>query len=431
MRILIKNGRVIDPANYTDEIRDILVCDGIIEDSRRNINADNADKVIDAFGKWVVPGLIDLHVHLREPGFEYKETIATGTRSAAMGGFTTVCCMPNTEPVIDNEILVEYIKMKAEREGVVNVLPIGAITKGQNGSELSSIGEMAKVGICAISEDGKTVSNAALMKTAMKYAAMFKLPVFSHCEEVKLVGKGQMNAGNQAALLGLSGISSDSEDVIVARDIILAKSVRAKLHICHISTKGAVQLLRDAKSRLQDVTAEVTPHHFTLIDEDITDYDASFKMSPPLRSSKDRAAVLEALKDGIIDVIATDHAPHHYDEKDCEFEKAKNGIVGLETAFPLAYTELVETNILTPLELIEKMSYNPARIIGINKGVLSRGSIADITIVDTKTPYTIDISKFSSKSKNSPFDGRTVKGKIEYTIVGGKIIVENGNLVCN
>lgn len=428
MRILIKNGRVIDPANVTDETRDILINNGIVEESAKDIRAGHVDKTIDASGKWVVPGLIDLHVHLREPGYEHKETIATGSRSGALGGFTTICCMPNTNPVMDNEIVVEYVKMKAERDGVINVLPIGAITKGQKGEELANIGNMAKVGVCAISEDGKTVDSAGLMKTALKYAGMFKIPVFSHCEEKTLAGKGQMNAGDKASLLGLAGISNDSEEVIVSRDIILAKSAKAKLHICHISTRGSVHLLKDAKSRLQDVTGEVTPHHFTLADEEIEDYDANYKMSPPLRSVKDRTALIEALRDGTIDVIATDHAPHHYDEKNCEFEKAMNGIVGLETAFALSYSELVEKNILSPIELIEKMSYNPAKIIGINKGTLSKGCIADIAIIDTKNEYTIDVVKFASKSKNSPFNGRKVKGKVEYTIAGGKIVVENGEL---
>jgi dihydroorotase len=428
MKIWIKNGRVIDPANDTDDIRDLVIQNGIIAESGENLSVGDADKIIDADGKWVIPGLIDLHVHLREPGFEQKETIATGTRSGALGGFTTICCMPNTSPVIDNEILVEYVKLKAEREGVINVLPIGAITKGQEGLELADIGSMAKVGICAISEDGKTVDNAGLMKTAMKYAGMFKIPVFSHCEEKKLTGKGQMNAGDQAALLGLAGISNDSEEVIVARDIILAKSAKAKLHICHVSTRGSVRLLREVKSQLQDVTCEITPHHFTLIDEDIKDYDANFKMSPPLRSEKDRAAVLEALKDGTADVIATDHAPHHCDEKNCEFEKAANGIVGLETAFALSYTELVEKNVLPPLDLVAKMTHNPAKILGMNKGTLSKGCVADIAIFDVENEYVIDISKFASKGKNSPFNDRKVKGKIEYTIVGGKIIVENGEL---
>lgn len=427
MKILIKNGRVIDPANSLDKVLDVLLCDGKISKVCEEISED-ADKVIDAKGLWVVPGLIDLHVHLREPGFERKETIRSGSRSAAVGGFTTICCMPNTKPVIDNEIIVEYINMKAERDGVVNILPIGSITKGQKGEELADIGRMAEVGICAISEDGRSVENAGLMKTALKYASMFNLPVFSHCEDLNLVGKGQMNAGEKASLLGLKGISNDSEEVIVSRDIILADSVNAKLHLCHMSTKGCVELIRQAKERGVSVTAEVTPHHFTLSEDDISDYDANFKMNPPLRTKEDVEALKQALKDNIIEVISTDHAPHHVDEKNCEFEKAANGIVGLETSVCLAVSELVCTGVLTPSQLIEKMSLNPARILNSDKGTLSVGACADVTIIDPEKEFVIDVEKFVSKAKNSPFGGRKVKGKVCYTIVGGKIIVEDGNL---
>ena len=427
MKILIKGGRVLDPANKRDEVLDVLINDGKIEKVEKNIE-ENADKVINAENKWVTPGLIDLHVHLREPGYERKETIATGTRAAAMGGFTTVCCMPNTMPVTDNEIMIEYIKMKAEREGAVNVFPIGAITKGQKGEELADIGKMANVGACAISEDGRSVEKASLLKTAMKYAMMFNLPVFSHCEDLSLVGKGVMNAGDQASLLGLNGISDDSEEVIVSRDMILAQSVGAKLHLCHMSTKGCVQLIKEAKARGVNVTAEVTPHHFTLCDEDITDYDANYKMNPPLRAREDVQALKEAIRDGIIDTISTDHAPHHTDEKNCEFEKAANGIIGLETALPLAITELVEQGYLTPYQLIEKMSANPAKILGCDKGTLSVGADADVTVIDPECEYVIDIEKFVSKAKNSPFGGRKVKGKALYTIVGGDIKVEEGEL---
>ena len=428
MKLLIQNGHVIDPANGRDGRFDILVEDGKIIRVAERI-AEPADTVIDAAGKWVVPGLIDLHVHFREPGFTRKETIATGSRAAAMGGFTTVCCMPNTKPVIDNEILVEYVKMKADREAVVNVLPIGAITKGQNGEELADIGSMARVGACAISEDGKSVDNAALMKTAMKYAGMFNIPVFDHCEDKLLTGAGQMHAGAQAALMGLAGISPESEEVIMARDIILAKDAGAHLHICHVSTMGAVQLLREAHARGENVTAEVCPHHFTLCDEDITDYDANFKMAPPLRSRADVAAMKAALADSTIEVIATDHAPHHIDEKNCEFAAAANGIIGLETAVALGVTELVRANVLTPAQLIEKMAVNPAKILGINKGALSEGADADIAVIDTETPYTVDVNTFASKSKNSPFHGREVYGKVTHTICGGKVVVADGILL--
>jgi len=418
-RILIKNGRIIDPKNNVDITGDIY-----IEDDKITNGFDGEpDITIDADGLWVVPGLIDLHVHLREPGSEYKETIATGTLAAAAGGFTTICCMPNTEPVVDNEILVEYIKMKAEREGIVNVFPIGSVSKGQLGEELANIGGMAKAGAVAISEDGKSVKNAGLLKTAMKYAGMFGIPVFSHCEDKNLVGNGQMNAGRRASTLGLTGISNDSEEVIVARDIILASSANARLHICHASTEGTVELLREALESGKCVTAEVTPHHFTLTDEDINDYDANFKMSPPLRSAADVDALKKALADDIIQVIATDHAPHHSDDKNCEFERAANGVIGLETALPLCITELVKTGVLSPMKLIEKLTINPAIIIGKDgvKGHLSEGADADVTIIDPDAEYAIDKSQFKSKSRNTPFDGRDVCGRVMYTIVGGKI----------
>ena len=427
MKTLIKNGRVIDPKNHIDEVMDVLIADGIIAKVACGID-EEADEIIDAIGLWVTPGLIDLHVHLREPGFEHKETIKTGSLSAAMGGFTTICCMPNTEPVIDNEILVEYVKMKAEREAVVNVLPIGSITKGQKGEELANIGKMVQSGVCSISEDGKSVENPALMKTALKYAGMFNLPVMSHCEEARLSGKGQINAGNVASILGLKGISNDSEDVMVSRDILLAEGANAKLHICHISTDGSVRLLRNAKQRLLNVTGEVTPHHFTLIDDDITDYDTNYKMNPPLRNKRSRDAVLEGLMDGTIDCIATDHAPHHYDEKQCEFELAANGIVGLETAVPLAITELVMKNVITPLGFVEKLSLNPAKILGINKGTLTPGAVADVAVFDIENEYEIDVAKFLSKAKNSPFGGRKVVGRALYTIVAGNCIVRDGKI---
>lgn len=428
MKILIKNGRLIDPYNNIDEQMDLLVKDGKVCKIEKNISED-ADKTIDAQNMWVAPGFIDLHVHLREPGYEHKETIETGTKSAVMGGFTTICCMPNTKPVTDNEILVEYIKMKAEKEGVCKVLPIGAITVGQKGENLSDIGKMAKAGACAISEDGFTVENASIMKTAIKYAQMFNIPVFSHCEDVNLAG-GSMNAGDRATMLGLKGISNDSEDVIVARDIILADSLKAPIHLCHISTKGAVELIKDAKARGSKVTAEATPHHFTLVDEDITDYDANYKMNPPLRSIQDRAAIIEGLKNDTIEVIATDHAPHHIDEKNCEFERALNGIVGLETAVSLAITELVQKDVLTPFKMVEKFTKNPAKVLRREDlGNLSIGSNADIVIIDPNQTYKINVENFLSKGKNSPFNNREVTGKVLYTLVDGKIVVENGNIV--
>ncbi|MDR1210568.1 MAG: dihydroorotase [Clostridiales bacterium] len=425
--ILIKGGRVIDPANYIDGGRDLLIRDGIVGEVGENLSEDGADRVVDASGLIVVPGLIDLHVHFRQPGHEHKETIETGSRAAAMGGYTTVCAMPNTNPAVDNEVVVEYVKLMAARAGLCNVLPIGAATAGQKGERLSDIGSMARAGIVAVSEDGKSVAGSALLKTAMKYASQFGLPMFSHCEDADLAGSGQMNAGARAALLGLNGIPNDSEEVIVARDIILANATGCRLHVCHISTEGAVWQLRSAKSRQYAVTGEAAPHHFTLTDEDVPgDYDANFKMNPPLRSAADRAAVIRGLADGTIDCIATDHAPHHYDEKNVEFANAPNGVVGLETAFALAYTGLALTNALSPLTLIEKMSLNPARILGINRGALSRGLPADVSIFDTREEYAIDPALFASKARNTPFAGRRVRGRLKYTILGGKVVVDNG-----
>jgi dihydroorotase len=427
VRTLIKKGRILNPATNLDVVADLLIEDDKVSKIAENIETE-ADEVIDAEGKWVTPGFIDLHVHLRDPGFEYKETIETGSRAAAAGGFTSICCMPNTNPVVDSEIMVEYINLRAARGAVVNVLPIGAITKGQKGEELAEIGKMAKAGACAISEDGKSVMNAGLLKTAMNYSKMFNIPVLSHCEDKALVGGGVMNAGVQSQIMGLKGISNDSEDVIAARDIILAENTGAKLHLCHVSTRGSVQLLREAHQRGVNVTAECCPHHFTLSDEAVTSYDANTKMNPPLRSKEDVEALRNALKDNTINVIATDHAPHSVDEKNCEYDKAAFGIVGLETAFALGETVLVEGGYLTPMGLIEKMTINPAKVLGIDKGDISEGKIADIAIIDPEAVYKIDASKFESKGKNTPFDGYEVKGKVLYTIVGGKTVFEKGTI---
>lgn len=424
--ILIKKGRLIDPANGVDAVKDILVKEGKVAEISDNIE-ENADKVIDATGLVVMPGLIDLHVHFRDPGYENKETIATGSRAAAMGGFTTVCAMPNTNPVTDNAIMIEYA-LSPKRDAVVNVLPIGAITKGQKGEELADIGQMAAAGACAISEDGRSVDDPALMKNAMRYSKMFDLPIFDHCEEIRLA-KGSMNAGERASMLGLKGIGDDSEELIVSRDIILAKATGAKLHICHISTEGSVDQVRNAKKMGLPVTAEAAPHHFTLCDEDITDYDSNYKMNPPLRSRRDLEVIRQALKDNTIEVIATDHAPHHIDDKNCEFEKAANGIIGLETSFALSYTELVESGLLSLNDMVAKMTANPARVLGSDKGQLRVGSAADIAIADIDNKYTIDVNTMVSKAKNTPFGGREVKGKVLYTICGGEVVVENGKLM--
>lgn len=422
MRQCIENGLVINPTTKTEELKNIWIEDGIITNITQE-RMENADTRIDAKGKWVVPGLIDLHVHFREPGFEHKETIESGCKAAAKGGFTTVCCMPNTNPVTDNECVVEYIKAMAQKANGVNVLPVGAITKEQKGENLANIGKMVEHGICAISEDGKTVADASLMKKAMQYTKPFNIPIFSHTEEPTLVG-GSMNAGENAQLFGIKGIPPETEELIVARDMILAKYTGAKLHFCHISTKGSIEWIRMAKASGIHVTAETAPHYFILDDSILGDYDTNKKMNPPLRATEDVAAIKEAIKDGTIDVIATDHAPHHYDEKNVEFDKAPFGIVGLETSFALSYTYLVKTGILTPMQLIEKMSTKPAKILGIEKGNLEVGKKADITIIDPEEKETIDPKEFVSKGKNTPFAGMEVYGKVIYTIVEGKIIYE-------
>lgn len=425
MRTLIKGGRVINPATNLDRLQDILIDDGKVVEIKDEIHIET-DKIIDAKGYWVVPGLIDPHVHLRDPGFEYKESIKTGSESAAKGGFTTISCMPNTSPIIDSVETVKYINQKAKEESVVNILPIGSITKGQLGKELVQIDELVKAGICAISEDGKTVKNSALLKKAMEKAKEYNIPILSHCEDEDLAKGGAMNEGKRAKDLNIKGISNDSEDVIIARDIILAQATGVKLHICHVSTKGGVELIKEAKNRGESVTAEVCPHHFTLTDEVVEKDFTNAKMNPPLRGKEDLNAIKKALADETIEIIATDHAPHSKEEKNVEFYKAPFGIVGLETALPLGITELVEKKILTPIKLIEKMTINPARLLGINKGDISAGKIADITIIDPELEYEIDINKFASKSKNSPFHGKKVKGKVLYTIVEGEIILENG-----
>lgn len=427
MKILIKDGRVIDPANNIDKIADILISDGIIEKVSENITANDAE-VINAKGKIVAPGLVDMHCHLREPGFEYKETIETGTQSAAMGGITSVACMPNTNPVTDNAAVVGFILAQAQKAGNVNVYPIGAISKGLNGQELSEMGELKKAGAVAVSDDGKPVQSAVLMRHAMEYAAMFDLPVISHCEEMSLVDDGYMNEGNMSTYLGLRGITRAAEEVMVSREIILAQTTNTPVHIAHVSTKGSVELVRHAKAQGVRVTCETCPHYFTLTDKAVDGFNTNAKMNPPLREQEDVDAVIAGIADGTIDAIATDHAPHHVDEKNCEFGYAANGIVGFETLLPLTVTYLVKTGKISINEAIKKMSVNPSGILKINKGTIKAGDAADIVIFDTENQYTIDVDKFVSKSKNSPYNGFEVYGKVEYTIVNGKIIVKQGRM---
>lgn len=423
MRLLIKNGHVIDPTVPLNQVMDILVEDGKIIKVEESIQ-EEAQEVIQADGYYVMPGFIDLHVHLREPGFEYKETIYTGALAAARGGFTTICPMPNTKPATDSPERIAYIIEKAKKEAAVHILPVGAITIGQEGSILTDIEGMAKAGAAAISEDGKSVMNAALYREAMNLARKNNLVVMAHCEDKNLVGKGAMNAGKKAEELEIEGISNAVEDVIVARDILLAKETNAKLHLCHCSTKDSVRMIKEAKEEGISVTGEVCPHHFTLTEDDIIEDDANFKMNPPLRTKKDVEALKEGLKEGIMDVISTDHAPHSEEEKKRSIKEAPFGIVGLETAAALTITELVRTGYLDFLGMAEKMSTNPAKVLGIDKGSLKPGKAADITILDPEEVYTIDVKDFVSKGKNSPFQGREVYGKIKMTIVDGKIVYQ-------
>ncbi len=420
MNILIKNGHIIDPANKVDEKLDILVSDGkIAKLGKPGSLAENGARVIDAAGKIVVPGLIDMHVHLREPGFEYKETIATGTAAARAGGFTSVCSMPNTNPVNDSLSVTEFIISQAAKEGASRVFPIGAITKGSKGEELAEMGELHQAGCVAISDDGRPVMNAAIMRRAMEYSKIFDLAVISHCEDASLSAKGVMNEGFVSTELGLRGIPAAAEDVMTARDIALAGLTGCRLHIAHVSTAGSVRLIREAKQRGVKVTAETCPHYFTLTDEAARGYNTLAKMNPPLRTAEDVAAIKQGLKDGTIGVIATDHAPHGMDEKSVEFDYAPFGVVGLETALGLTF-KLVQEGTLTLSEAVRKLSINPSEILKLNKGNLAVGADADITIIDPNIEWTVDASQFRSKSKNTPFNGWKLKGRAVQTMVAGR-----------
>lgn len=424
MRTLIRNGYILDPASKREGIFDVLVEDEKIVKVAEKI-IESADRVIDATGCYVMPGFIDLHVHLRDPGLEYKETLTTGGKAAARGGVTTVCAMPNTKPVTDNAEMIAAIHERAKTECPVNVIQIGAITVGQMGHELADIAGMAKAGCHAISEDGKSVMNASLYRKAMKIAKENNISIFAHCEDITMVEGGVMHADDKAKELGLKGITNAVEDVIVARDILLAKETGVRLHLCHCSTEDSVKLVEAAKKEGLPVTAEVCPHHFAMSTDDITEDDGNFKMNPPLRSKRDVEALKAGLGADIMDVIATDHAPHAAEEKNCSMTKAAFGIVGLETMATLTYTELVEPGILTPMQMAEKTSYNPAKILGLdNKGAIAEGKIADIVVFDPNVEYTIDKNTFLSKGKNTPFHGRKVKGDIRYTLVGGNVVYE-------
>lgn len=423
MLILIKGGRVIDPGRL-DGINDVLVKDGkIVEISSKGSAAFGPELIeIDAIGKIVTPGLIDMHVHLREPGQEYKETIKTGCAAAARGGFTAVCPMPNTNPVNDNRQVTEYILEQAARDGKIRVYPVGAISKGLQGKALSEYGELKDAGVVALSDDGMPVVNSMLMRRAMEYAGGFGLLIISHCEDLGLAAGGAMNEGEVATRMGLPGIPNASESIIVMRDIAICELTGTPLHIAHVSAKESVHAIRDAKARGALVTAETAPHYFTLTHDAVESYNTSAKMNPPLRSAADREAVRQGLADGTIDVIATDHAPHAACEKNLEFELAANGVAGLETSLPLSL-QLVEDGLLSLADLINRMSKAPARILGIDNS-LKPGAPADITIIDLEKSYNIDASSFSSLGRNTPFDGMQVKGEAVMTIVGGEIVWE-------
>ena len=425
MKILIQNGHVLDPLTRRDEVCDVLVENDKIMKVSQSIN-EEADRVIDAEGCYVMPGFIDLHVHLRDPGLEYKETLTTGGNAAARGGVTTVCAMPNTKPVIDTKEKVLSVHERAKTESKVHIIQLGAITVGQKGEELADIKGMAEAGCYAISEDGKSVMNASLYRESMKIAKENNVAIFAHCEDITMVEGGVMNADAKAKSLGLKGITNSVEDVIVARDILLSKETGAQLHLCHCSTEDSVKMVEEAKKEGLRVTAEVCPHHFILSSDDITEDDGNFKMNPPLRSRRDVEALREGLKNNIMDVISTDHAPHSPEEKNKSMKEAFFGIVGLETSAALTYTELVEPGILTPMQMAEKMSYNPAKVLGMDdvKGSVSEGKIADLVVFDPRKEYKIDKETFFSKGKNTPFHGKKVKGEVLYTLVDGKVVYE-------
>ena len=420
MSVIIKNGRVIDPGRINGPA-DVLIENGAIAAVGAGLKAPAGATVIDAAGKWVLPGFVDLHVHFREPGFEYKETIATGAAAAVAGGFTSVCCMPNTQPVNDNQSITEFILDKAKAAGLANVFPIGAITKGSEGKELAEFGDLKKAGCVAVSDDGKPVMNGMVMRRALEYARAFDLPVVDHCECTHLSEGGCMHEGQVATEMGLHGIPSASEDVMVARNLALAELTGGRLHLAHLSTTGSVRMVREAKARGIRVTAEACPHHFLLTEEAVREFNTNAKMNPPLRSRKDVEAVKAGLKDGTIDVIATDHAPHAAFEKEREFDYAPFGIVGLETAWGLALV-LAEEGVLTVEQVVSALTIQPARAFGLAKGTLAIGADADVTIVDPEAPWVVDPGQFKSKGRNTPFAGWKLKGRVVSTLVGGRVV---------
>lgn len=424
--LLLRGGRVIDPSQSLDEVADVLIVDGKVEAIGARVHGDVSSRdgleTIDCAGLVVSPGFVDVHCHLREPGREEVETIATGARAAAAGGFTAVCAMPNTDPVTDNQAAVGFIIRQASRAHAARVYPIGAISVGQRGESLAEFGEMVAAGAVAVSDDGRPVASAHLMRTALEYARTFGIPVADHCEEPTLAKGGAMNEGIVSARLGLKGIPSEAEEIMAIRDILLARRTSGHIHLCHMSTRGSVELIRWGKDRGINVTAEVCPHHLSLTEDAVADYDTNAKMNPPLRTADDVAALQEAVRDGTIDLIATDHAPHHYDEKEREFADAPNGIVGLETALAVNITWLVTPGIIDVPLLVERMSCAPARIFKLPGGTLRRGTTADVTVFDPGESWMVDPARFRSKGRNTPYAGRTLQGRMRYTLVGGSVV---------
>ncbi|HET7583333.1 MAG TPA: dihydroorotase [Gemmatimonadaceae bacterium] len=420
--LLLRGGRVLDPSQQMDEVADVLLRAGAVHDMGRGLGVPDGAEVIDCTGTVVSPGFVDVHCHLREPGREDVETIATGARAAAAGGFTAVCAMPNTEPVTDNQAAVGFIIRQAARAAAARVYPIGAISVGERGETLAEFGEMVGAGAVAVSDDGRPVTSAHLMRTALEYARTFGIPVIDHCEELTLAAGGSMNEGLVSTRLGLKGIPDEAEEIMVARDLLLARLTRGRLHLAHMSTRGSVELIRWAKEQGVVVTAEVTPHHLTLTERACEGYNTHAKMNPPLRTDEDVDALRSALRDGIIDVVATDHAPHHYDAKEREFADAPFGIVGFETALSLVLTDLVGAGIIDLPTLVDRMAVAPARLFGLPGGTLRRGSVADVTIFDPDREWVVDPSAFLSKGRNTPYAGRRLRGQVLCTIVGGSIV---------
>lgn len=428
MKLLIKNGRVIDPSSRTDESLDLLLEKGKIVDIKTKIKNDGA-KVIDASRLVIAPGFIDMHVHLRDPGQEEKETIATGSLAAAKGGFTSIACMPNTHPVNDSRGVTEYILSEANKKAVVNIFPVASITKGQKGKELTDMADLIDAGAIAFSDDGHPVENSDTMRRALEYAKILNTLIIDHCEDTNLSGQGVMNEGYYSYLYGLRGIPGSSEEIMVARDIILAEKAEARIHIAHLSVKGAVGIVKEAKKKKVKVTAEVTPHHLFLNDSCIETYNTNLKMNPPLRSKEDAQALIKGIQEGVVDVLATDHAPHTPDEKDLEFDQAPFGINGLETAVSLFLDRLVDKKIISLKRFIEMISTSPALILGLdNKGKICVGADADLTLLDLHKEIIIDVDTFKSKSRNNPFQGWKLKGMPVITIVGGKIAYSSSSI---